>query len=98
MYAPSDCMDSEDIDNGTFRTGLSSSNSNMLPLQCSANSGNIPTNAKQVRREFINYFNTDGQVPWHRSESQTSCSTKELVRIHHLYQSVEILQFFSFLF
>lgn len=59
-----ECMDSEDIDNGTFRTGLSSSNSNMLPLQCSANIGNIPTNAKQVRCEFMNYFNTDGQVPW----------------------------------
>jgi len=63
MYAPSKCIDSEDINNDTFRTGLSSSNSNMLPLQCSANIGNIPTNAKQVRREFMNYFNTDGQVP-----------------------------------
>jgi hypothetical protein len=61
-YAPPDSLDSEDIENGTFRIGLTSGSSNILPLRMSHTAGNIPFNAKQVRQEFMNYFTNEGQV------------------------------------
>lgn len=63
-YAPPDSLDSEDIENGTIRVGLTSQNSNMSSLQRSRIAGNIPFDAKQVRQEFMNYFANEGQVPW----------------------------------
>ena len=63
-YAPPDSVASEDLENGLVNPGLTSDNSRMVPLLNSHVSGNLPSNAKQVRREFMEYFNNEGQVPW----------------------------------
>jgi hypothetical protein len=66
-YAAPDSLDSEDIENGTVLVGLTSGNSNILPLQRSCTTGNIPFHAKEVRQEFMNYFANEGQVPWQQN-------------------------------
>lgn len=63
-YAPTDCMDYEELESGTIHFGLSSENSNVLPLERNHVSGDMPINAKQVRQNFLTYFNNEGQVPW----------------------------------
>lgn len=63
-YASSESLASEDIENGTTHVGSTSTDSNMSPLQRSNMAGNIPSHAKQVRQDFMNYFVNEGQVPW----------------------------------
>lgn len=63
FYAPSDCYDQEDRENGTITPGLNTMQSNMNHLN-SRNYGNITNAAKMVRQDFINYFNNEGSVPW----------------------------------
>lgn len=63
-YAPPDSFHSEDIESGTTRPGLTPGNSNMIPLQRSHIAGDMPFYAKQVRQQFMEYFNIEGQVPW----------------------------------
>ena len=67
LYAPTESLDSEDIENGTIRVGMTPDNSNMLCLQRSHIAGNIPLDAKRVRQEFMNYFANEGQVPWQQN-------------------------------
>lgn len=63
LYAPTDCFDREQIDNGTTLEGYDSSNSAMEPLDA-RNPGNIAKTPKMIREEFMNYFNNEGSVPW----------------------------------
>lgn len=65
-YAPPEYLDSGGLENGKIRTGLALDNSNLYlnKVYTSHYVGNIPLNAKTVRREFMNYFANDGQVPW----------------------------------
>lgn len=63
LYAPTDCFDREQIDNGTTLEGYDSSNSAMEPLDA-RNPGNIAKTPKINREQFMNYFNNEGRVPW----------------------------------
>lgn len=63
FYAPSECYDHEDRENGTVTSGLNTTQSNMNHLH-RRNYGNITNAAKIIRQEFINYFNNEGSVPW----------------------------------
>lgn len=63
FYAPSECYDQEDRENGTITPGLNTMQSNMNHL-CRRNCGNITNAAKMVRQDFINYFNNEGSIPW----------------------------------
>lgn len=63
-YAPSDSLQSEEIDKDIARPGFTSESSNMMPLQRTNIGGNISNQAKEVRLKFVEYFNNEGQVPW----------------------------------
>lgn len=62
-YSPSDCFDCENIEDGIVTLGLSSTLSNMEPLD-PRNLGNDTDIAEQIRERFTNYFVNEGQVPW----------------------------------
>nr|CAI5857926.1 unnamed protein product [Callosobruchus analis] len=63
-YAPRDCFNQENTENGTIITsGYDTTDSNMENLQ-RRHQGNIMSDAKNVRIEFSNYFVNEGKVPW----------------------------------
>lgn len=62
FYAPSECYDQEDRENGTITPGLNTMESNMNHLY-RRNYRNITNAAKMVRQDFINYFNNEGSIP-----------------------------------
>lgn len=62
-YAPVDLMYEESsFDGSVSSSGCNSSQSNMIPLN--RRGGNIANDAKEVRKQFLNYFMNDGKVPW----------------------------------
>nr|CAI5854424.1 unnamed protein product [Callosobruchus analis] len=63
-YAPRDCFNQENTENGTIITsGYDTTDSNMENLK-RRHQGNIMSDAKNVRIEFSNYFVNEGKVPW----------------------------------
>jgi hypothetical protein len=63
-YTPSECFDTEDLQNGTFTADLRSDPSNMATVK-RGNSRNHQLTGKDVRSQFVEYFNNEGKVPWH---------------------------------
>ncbi|KAB0803707.1 hypothetical protein PPYR_00677 [Photinus pyralis] len=61
QYLPRDAIYSEDTENGTTRTGLVADDSNLANLQSGPNR-NPSTEAKEVRDNFVQYFNNEGAV------------------------------------
>nr|CAI5846657.1 unnamed protein product [Callosobruchus analis] len=63
-YAPRDCFNQENTENGTIITsGYDTTDSNMENWQ-RRHQGSIMSDAKNVRIEFSNYFVNEGKVPW----------------------------------
>lgn len=63
-YAPQKCFYRENIDNGTvISTGYNTASSSMENLDCRIQR-NINQDAKRVRQELVNYFVSDGKLPW----------------------------------
>nr|CAI5843806.1 unnamed protein product [Callosobruchus analis] len=62
-YTSAECFDHENIEDGTIIPGLSAHDSSMEPLY-RRNSGNNSTSAKNIREQFLHYFNNEGTVPW----------------------------------
>ena len=62
-YAPPECFDSDNIEEGITNFGLHSRDSNMESLD-RRTYGNNTNAAKNVREDFMSYFVNEGQVPW----------------------------------
>jgi hypothetical protein len=62
-YTPSECFDTEDLQNGTVTAGLRSNPSSMATLK-RGNNRNHQLTGKEVRSQFMEYFNNEGKVPW----------------------------------
>ena len=62
-YTPSECFDTEDLQNGTVTAGLRSNISNMATLK-RGNNRNHQLTGKYVRSQFVEYFKNEGKVPW----------------------------------
>jgi hypothetical protein len=63
MHTPSECFDTEDLQNGTVTAGLRSNPSSMATLK-RGNNMNHQLIGKEVRSQFVEYFNNEGKVPW----------------------------------
>jgi len=63
MYTTSECFDIEDLENGTVTVGLRSHPSSMATLK-RGNNRNHQLTGKEVRNQFVEYFNNEGKVPW----------------------------------
>jgi len=62
-YTPPECFDTEDLQNGTVTAGLRSNPSSMATLKMGSNR-NLQLTGKEVRSQFMEYFNNEGKVPW----------------------------------
>ena len=62
-YTPPECFDTEDLQNGTVTAGLRSNSSSMATLK-RGNNRNHQLTGKEVRSQFMEYFNNEGKVPW----------------------------------
>jgi hypothetical protein len=62
-YRPSECFDIEVLENGTVTAGLRSHPSSMATLK-RGNNGNHQLTGKEVRSQFVEYFNNEGEVSW----------------------------------
>jgi hypothetical protein len=62
-YTPSECFDTEDLQNGTVTTGLRSNPSSMATLK-RGNNRNHQLTGKEIRSQFVEFFNNEGKVPW----------------------------------
>ena len=62
-YTPPECFDTEDLQNGTVTAGLRSNPSSMAALK-RGNNRNHQLTGKEVRSQFMEYFNKEGKVPW----------------------------------
>jgi hypothetical protein len=58
-YTPSKCIDTEDLENGTFTAGLASHPSSMATLK-RGNNRNHQLTGKEVRCQFVEYLTTKG--------------------------------------
>jgi hypothetical protein len=62
-YTLSECFDIEDIESGTVTAGLKSHPSSMATMK-RGNNMNHQLTGKEVRSQFVEYFNNKGKVPW----------------------------------
>jgi hypothetical protein len=62
MYTSSECFDIEDLENGTVTVGLRSHPSSMATLK-RGNNRNHQLTGKELRSQFVEYFNNEGKVP-----------------------------------
>jgi hypothetical protein len=62
-YTPSECFDTEDLQNGTVTAGLRSNPSSTATLK-KGNKRNHQLTGNEVRSQFVEYFNNEGKVPW----------------------------------
>ena len=62
-YSQSECFDIENLENGTVTAGLRSQPSSMATLK-RGNNRNHQLTGKEVRKQFVEYFNNEGKVPW----------------------------------
>jgi len=62
-YTPPESFDTEDLQNGTVTAGLRSNPSSMTTLKRGNNRSRQLTR-KEVRSQFMEYFNNEGKVPW----------------------------------
>jgi len=62
MYTPSECFDTEDLQNRTVTAGLRSNPSSMATLK-RGNNRNHELTGKDVRSQFVEYFNKEGKLP-----------------------------------
>lgn len=65
-YAPPECIDREDREEGIVTPGYDTRNSNMEELERSIH-GNTLNAAKRVRENLVDYFVNEGQVTWQDS-------------------------------
>jgi len=63
MYTPPECLDTEDLQNGRVTAGLRSDPSSMATLK-RGNNRNHQLTGKEVRSQFVEYFNNERTVPW----------------------------------
>jgi hypothetical protein len=61
-YTRSECFHNEDLENGTVTAALRSHPSSMATLKMGNNRNHQLT--RQVRSQFVEYFNNEGKVPW----------------------------------
>lgn len=64
-YIEQQCLDREDLDDGTISLGLRTNPEAMHSLKL--RQFNASTAAKESRNQYMTYFYTDGQVPWQRN-------------------------------
>jgi hypothetical protein len=62
-YVPSECIDTEDLENGTVTAGLRNRPSSMATLK-RGNNRNHQLTGKEVRKQFVEYFNKEGKLSW----------------------------------
>jgi hypothetical protein len=62
-YTPSECFETEDLQNGTVTACLRSNPSSMATLK-RGNNRNHHQTGKEIRSQFVEYFNNEGKVPW----------------------------------
>lgn len=62
FYTPAGSIDTENVVDGTVTQGSWRGDRQLLPLQRFRR--NPPNEAKDIRREFMEYFNEEGAVPW----------------------------------
>jgi len=58
-----ECFDTEDLQNGTVIAGLRSNLPSMATLK-RGNNRNHQRTGKEVRSQFVEYFNNKGKEPW----------------------------------
>jgi len=63
IYAPTEVLDHDDIENGIITFGLDSKDSNIDRLD-RRTQGNTNNTAKNVREDFMSYFSNEGKVSW----------------------------------
>lgn len=61
IYSPDTCLDKEDFDKGCLEPGYRATNLDNMQRGFGKRS---TTSAKQVREQFMNYFVSEGAVPW----------------------------------
>jgi len=61
-YTPPECFDTEDLQNGTATADLRINPSSMTTLK-KGNNRNRQLTGKEVRSQFVEYFNNEGKVP-----------------------------------
>lgn len=61
-YAPSECFDRENFEEGTTSSGFTTTESTLESLQ-NTRQGDAQKMAKQIRNEFMRYFVSEGKVP-----------------------------------
>ena len=61
-YTPTESFATEDLQNGTVTAGLRSNPSSMTTLK-TGNNRNHQLTGKEVRSQFMEYFNNEGKVP-----------------------------------
>lgn len=62
-YSSAECFDHENREDGIITPALNSIYSNMEPL-LRRSSENNPTASKNIRNQYVHYFNNEGSVPW----------------------------------
>ncbi|XP_050664336.1 uncharacterized protein LOC126964989 [Leptidea sinapis] len=62
-YCQQECFDVENVDDGSITQGYDTMNSAIVNLQ-RRNLGNTSIAAKKVREEYMEYFASEGSVPW----------------------------------
>jgi hypothetical protein len=62
-YTLSECFDTEDLQNGTVTAGLRRNPSSMATMKRGSNRNHQLT-GKEVKSQFVEYFNNEGKVPW----------------------------------
>ena len=78
-YTPPECFDTEDVQNGTVTAGFRTNPSSMATLK-RGNNRNHQLTGKEVRSQFVEYFNNEGKVAW-----QGSILSKPLLSIYLVY-------------
>lgn len=62
-YCQQECFDVENVDEGSITQGYDTTDSAIFNLQ-RRNLGNTSIAAKKVREEYMEYFASEGSVPW----------------------------------
>ena len=77
-------FDTEDLQNGTVKAGLRSNPSSMATLETGNNRNNQLT-GKELRSQFMEYFNNEGKVPWEATVYKEVLCHKPLLLIYLVY-------------
>lgn len=66
IYTPNGSLDYGNNEDYVISTGLRTDNSNLIDIQIE-HFRSINRDAKQIRGQFLSYFNNEGCVPWQNS-------------------------------